>query len=93
MTNFFTVNQVAVILKLHPLTIRRFIRENKLAAIKVAGAVRIREENFVNFQKTYNSKSPSLASKSKLKAFTGKDPLWKIAGRSSSISFPTDPWR
>jgi excisionase family DNA binding protein len=41
----YTVEQIAGLLELHPRTIRRFIREGKLEAVKVGGEWRIREED------------------------------------------------
>ena len=40
----FTVAEVAVQLKCHPQTIRRWIWANKLRAVKVGGMVRIPQE-------------------------------------------------
>ena len=43
MTNLLSVRQVAFILKVHPLSVRRYIKEGKLKAIRAAGNVRIEE--------------------------------------------------
>jgi len=45
MDDFYTVDQLAQILDLHPRTIRRYIRENRLKALKVGGEWRIRKED------------------------------------------------
>ena len=45
MGDLFTVDQLAQILDLHPRTIRRYIREDKLKAVKVGGEWRIRKED------------------------------------------------
>ena len=37
----FSVNQVSILLKVHPLTVRRYIKEGKLKAIRVAGNIRV----------------------------------------------------
>ena len=47
--NMFTVEQVAKMLDLHPRTIRRFIREEKLKARKVGGQWRISQQNLEPF--------------------------------------------
>ncbi len=43
----YSVNQVGLLLKVHPLTIRRYIKEGKLKAIKVAGNIRIPNQQLV----------------------------------------------
>lgn len=91
MENLYTVKQVAFILKLHPLTIRRYIRDQKLPAVKLSGVVRIKETDMQNFQKGYTSR----VTKPKtffepLKIFTLSDPLWQLDGLGGSLSLPTN---
>lgn len=92
MENLLSVNQIAFILKVHPLTIRRYIKEGKLKAIKAGGNIRIKESELQNF----NSKevTPSESSgqkieeklqKRKFKIFTGEDPLLRLKGRGASL--------
>ena len=45
MGEFFTVDQVAKILDMHPRTVRRYVREGQLRATKVGGEWRIRRED------------------------------------------------
>lgn len=45
MNDFLTVDQFAQILDMHPRTVRRYIREEKLKATKVGGEWRIRRED------------------------------------------------
>ena len=89
-SNLLSVKQVAFILKVHPLTIRRYINENRLKAIKVGGNVRIEETELQNFHKdvtpaerTKNRvfKSNKLAAKQ----FTQEDPLLRMQGRGASL--------
>lgn len=93
MDNLFTVKQVAYILKVHPLTIRRYIREKKLSAVKIGGAVRIKNEDLTRFQKDYltsfKHSSPSTF-QSITKEFTLEDPLWKLEAIGASLSLPTE---
>ena len=44
MSDLLTVNEVAKRLKLHPVTITRYIREGKLSALKFGRVWRIKEE-------------------------------------------------
>lgn len=94
METFFTVNQAAFILRVHPLTIRRYIREGKLKAHKIAGNVRIKEAELQEF----NSKEVTpeagteLAPKKKRKAdksFLETDPFLKLKGRGASLYIPS----
>ncbi len=91
MEDLLTVKQVAFVLKVHPLTIRRYIKEKKLTAVKVAGAVRIKEEDLNGFQKVYSAetKRQAHAQKEETYAFSLSDPFWKLEGVGMSISIPT----
>lgn len=88
--NLLNVNQVAFILKVHPLTIRRYIKEGKLKAIKVGGNIRIKESQLNEFNKEFTP-SPSVKQviKTKLKptkAFSLNDPLFRLKGRGASLN-------
>lgn len=90
MDNLFNVNQVAFILKVHPLTIRRYIREGRLKAIKVGGNIRIKESSFNEFNKDFSPEAPkNTIIKSNLKPakiFTLDDPLFRLKGRGASLN-------
>ncbi|MBI5044654.1 MAG: helix-turn-helix domain-containing protein [Candidatus Levybacteria bacterium] len=90
MDNLFNVNQAAFILKVHPLTIRRYIKEGRLKALKVGGAIRIKEKDLHEFNKDYtpNSRSVDTGVKTKInpaKSFTMEDPFLRLNGRGASI--------
>lgn len=89
MENLLNVNQVAFILKVHPLTIRRYLREGKLKAIRISGNIRIKESSLLEFNKDFSS-SPSKKSliRTKLtpaKVFDTDDPLLRLKGRGASL--------
>ena len=90
MENLLNVNQVAFILKVHPLTIRRYIKEGKLKAVRAGGNVRIKESSLSDFNKDFSTTlSPKQTVKSKLhpaKVFTLEDPLFRLKGRGASLS-------
>lgn len=91
MENLYTTKQLSFILKVHQLTIRRYIREKKLTAIKVGGAVRITEDSLQKFQKSYTAdakRQTRLLSAPVKKIFTLSDPLWRLEGYGTSISLP-----
>lgn len=87
--NLFNVNQAAFILKVHPLTVRRYIKEGRLKALKVGGNVRIKESDLNNFNKDYD---PSVAArrivfkeKQVVKTFSVNDPLLQLQGRGARV--------
>ena len=91
MENLFNVNQVAFILKVHPLTIRRYIREQKLRALKAGGNVRIAESELTKFTREFAPhpkpvRQPAGSRQTSAKPFTGDDPLLRLEGRGASVS-------
>jgi excisionase family DNA binding protein len=91
MENLFNVNQVAFILKVHPLTIRRYIREGKLIALKAGGNVRIAESQLQALTKTFSPKPQSIKQlRNKhlpTKLFTTDDPFLRLEGRGSGLVY------
>jgi len=90
MDNLFNVNQAAFILKVHPLTIRRYIKEGRLKALKVGGAIRIKEKDLQEFNKDYtpNTKTNESGLRVKInpaKSFSMEDPFLRLNGRGASI--------
>lgn len=91
MNSLLSVNQVAFILKVHPLTIRRYIKDSKLKAVRVGGNIRIQESDLQEFQKEVTPPvlSPhQLVAKAKkfiYHSFTVNDPLLRLQGRGASL--------
>lgn len=88
MDNLFNVNQVAFMLKVHPLTIRRYIKEGRLKAIKVGGNIRIKELELAQFNKDFYPNTETKTNnyrKSNIKIFTIDDPLFQLKGRVASL--------
>ena len=52
MTELLTVEEAAKICNLHPLTIRRHIKQGKLKAIKVGGRIRVKREDLDQFMQS-----------------------------------------
>lgn len=93
--NLLSVKQVAFILKVHPLTIRRYIKEEKLKAIKVGGNIRIGEKELLNFHKdltplTQASNKIFKSSKLADKQFTPDDPMLRLQGRGANLHLGQD---
>ena len=89
METLLNVNQSAFILKVHPLTIRRYIREGRLKAIKVGGNIRIKESKLSEFNtevkprpKTTNL--PHIENPT-TKIFTTNDPLFRLEGLGAHV--------
>ncbi len=94
MENLFNVNQAAFILKVHPLTVRRYIKEGVLKAIKVGGNIRIKESSLQAFSRDFTPRQDiSVVSpfrkmtKTSVKKFTNADPFLKMQGRAATVEF------
>jgi len=60
MPELLTVNEVAKMLNLHEITIRRHINQGRLRAVKVGRQVRIRREDLEEFMKPVYPAQPAL---------------------------------
>lgn len=88
MEDLLTVKQVSILLKVHQLTVRRYINEGKLKALKVAGNVRIPQSELNNFMQnnmTTNKTPKSVNANSPTKPFTPSDPLFRLKARGLSL--------
>lgn len=90
MNNLLSVRQAAFILKVHPLSIRRYISQGKLKAIKIGGNVRITEQALQDFQReiTQSPHPTEILTKIKktiVKEFTIDDPFLRLKGRGASL--------
>lgn len=90
MDQLYSVKQLAFILKVHPLTIRRYIKEGKLPALRVGGNIRVKDSDFQNFHSTLSMASPQQsiilkAKKYSAKVFTNLDPFLRLSGKGASI--------
>jgi excisionase family DNA binding protein len=88
--NLFNISQVAFILKVHPLTIRRYVREGKLKAVKIGGNVRIKEMELQNFNKDVTpaptNKSFPRERKTPVKIFSEFDPIFQLQGKGAALN-------
>lgn len=91
MEQLFNVRQAAYILKVHPLTLRRYLKEGKLTAIRAGGNVRIKESDLSNFQKQFVpgekiTSSPFVRKRViEIKVFTDADPFLRMDGRAATV--------
>lgn len=89
MDEFYTVNQAAIILKVHPLTVRRYIKEGKLKAYRVAGSIRISVNDLRIFTQSFvphETKQPRIQTATQTKEFSFNDPILTLKGRGLSIN-------
>lgn len=90
MDEFYTVDQTAIALKVHSLTVRRYIRDGKLKAFRAGGNIRISlndlrafTQNFIPHQKQTKQQTDP---QTQVKEFSYADPILNLKGRGLSIS-------
>ncbi len=96
MEEFYTVNQAAIVLKVHSLTIRRYIKEGKLKAYRAGGNIRIALSDLNAFAKILSPKKldssnqqtihDKQSSQNITKPFSVNDPLFRLKAKGISIS-------
>lgn len=88
MEEFYTVDQAAISLKVHPLTIRRYIREGKLKAYRAGGNVRIAVNDLRAFTQSFitHHKQSRIQQTTQTRSFSLNDPLLNLKGRGLSLS-------
>jgi excisionase family DNA binding protein len=91
MEQLFNINQAAFILKVHHLTVRRYIKEGRLKAIKVGGNLRIKESALMEFNKDFtphsrvNTQLPPKRRVLTSKIFSSSDPIFRLNGRGAKV--------
>lgn len=84
----FSVKQVGILLKVHPLTVRRYIKDGKLKAVKIAGNIRIPKSYLDNFSEDVQPTKygvKSVPKKNEIKEFNMDDAVFRLKGRGLSI--------
>ncbi len=84
----FTIQEVAQMMRVSPMTIRRRIKEGELAAVRIGRKVRVSKQALDQLPKPIEPKSTKQTS-IKGKPLTFDDPLWKLVG-SATDAQPTD---
>lgn len=87
MEEFYTVFEAARSLKVHPITIRRYIREGKLKAVRAVGNIRISKSDFNDFTQRLipNVKVRKEALNVRESNFSFDDPLFRLKARGIGI--------
>lgn len=88
MEEFYTVNQAAVFLKVHPLTIRRYIKEGKLRAVRIGGNVRVAVNDLRAFIQDFIVRQPTPKIRPLIlaKQFSESDPIFQMRARGFSLN-------
>jgi excisionase family DNA binding protein len=87
-----SVEQVASILKIHQLTVRRYIKQGRLQALKLGGNIRIPKsalDNFSQSASTIFQPSKKLNKLQSTKLFEITDPIFKLRAKGLSLK-PTE---
>ena len=87
---FLTVQETAQILRVTPLTVRRFIAAGRISAVKAGKGVRVRKESVEEFIRPVEPKDQKAETGlPKGRPLTFEDPLWELVG-SANDAEPTD---
>lgn len=88
MEELFTVYQAAGALKVHHITIRRYIKEGKLKAFRAGGNIRISPEDLKAFTQNFvpKIKNPKESSAKAEANFSFDDPLFRLKARGLGIN-------
>lgn len=89
MDEFYTINQAAIALKVHPLTVRRYIKEGKLKAYKAGGNIRISTNDLRSFTQSFIPNQPKQSKfqqNVQTKEFTFSDPIFSLKGKGLNIN-------
>lgn len=88
MDEYYSVNQAAFLLKIHPLTVRRYLKTGKLKALRVGGAVRVAKSDIDKFLQTFvpyaRTVTPVSKQTIKIKTFDQFDAIFRMRARGSS---------
>lgn len=88
MDEFYTVNQAAATLKVHPLTIRRYIKEGNLKAFRAGGNIRITLSDLRSFAQTFVPKIKNVKESHSIAEanFSFDDPIFRLKARGLGIT-------
>ncbi len=80
-----TVREAAQTLRVSPLTVRRYIADGRLSAVRAGKGVRVRRESLEQFVTPVQPKEePRMGSALLGKPTSADDPLWNIVGLAES---------
>jgi excisionase family DNA binding protein len=83
-----TVDETAKLLKVAPVTVRRYIADGRLPAVRVGRSVRVRRESIGALLRPVKVRTP-LKRRTRIprgRPFTMDDPLWNIVGIADKLA-------
>ena len=80
MDGLMTVEEVARLLRLNQVTIRRYIRSGRLKAVRVGGRIRMRLEDVEQFARPIQRDSTTPPTLADWEPITKDDPLFSLIG-------------
>lgn len=86
-----TVYETATMLKVSPITIRRYIADGKLPAVKIGRGVRVKKEALDQLIISVTPKRERTPRIPRGKVLTKDDPLWKLVGIGRTGKRPDHP--
>ena len=79
-----TIQEVAQIMRVNPITIRRHIKAGDIEAVSVGRRVRVKKESVDRFIKPIVPKTRQSKYRLRGKPTSASDPIWDIVGMASS---------
>jgi excisionase family DNA binding protein len=89
--DLLTVREAAALLKVNPMTVRRYIAAGKLRAVRIGRGIRI-SRSALDDLATPVQPPPRQRPRRKVRRLSFEDPLWDIVG-SATDALPTDASR
>lgn len=80
-----TIQEVAQMMRVSPITIRRRIKEGNLSAVRVGRRIRVSKQAVDKLPKPIKPKTTKQAS-IKARPLTFDDPLWKLVGAATEAN-------
>ncbi len=92
MEEFYTVLQAAKVLKIHQITLRRYIREGRLKAYRVGGNIRISVADLKIFTQNFVPRTGSSKEfpRPNYGKFSFNDPLFRLKGRGLGVDIASN---
>ena len=84
MDGLMTVEEVARLLRLNQVTIRRYIRSGRLKAVQVGGRIRMRREDVEQFARPIQRDSGTPSTTEDWEPISEDDPLFALIGTGRS---------
>jgi excisionase family DNA binding protein len=88
--DLLTVKEIAQLLRVSPITVRRYIASGRLPAVRIGRGVRIDRTSAMAACRPYMNVHDGEVDWSRVRPFTFDDPIWDIVGMIDDTDGPTD---